>query len=189
MARRRAILDAAEALLGKQGYEATTLKAISERAGIPVASIYHYFSDRYEVEAELLERHVRELDARIGATLEAPGPHTLRDTVDAVLDAVCDYFRAHPSCTELWFARRSTTADDPVPAFDRAQAERLHHFLAERGLMCVDTPRHVLRLAFEVGNRLLDIAFRSTPAGDETTIGEARRVITAYLATYAPSGA
>ncbi|WP_225839474.1 helix-turn-helix domain-containing protein [Streptomyces sp. NK08204] len=35
--RRGAILDAAEALLREQGYEAATLKAIGERAGIPTA--------------------------------------------------------------------------------------------------------------------------------------------------------
>ncbi|KOG91865.1 TetR family transcriptional regulator, partial [Streptomyces varsoviensis] len=39
MERRRAIVDAAEALLGERGYEAATLKAIGERAGIPIASV------------------------------------------------------------------------------------------------------------------------------------------------------
>jgi hypothetical protein len=50
--RAQAILEAAEALLGEQGYEAATLKAIGEQAGIPTASVYHYFSDRHRVDAE-----------------------------------------------------------------------------------------------------------------------------------------
>ncbi|WP_237749606.1 helix-turn-helix domain-containing protein [Streptomyces sp. SS] len=43
MERGRAILDAAGALLGEQGYDAATLKAIGERAGIPIASVHHRF--------------------------------------------------------------------------------------------------------------------------------------------------
>ncbi|MFF3919745.1 TetR/AcrR family transcriptional regulator [Streptomyces sp. NPDC001852] len=44
--RRRLILETAEALLGEQGYESATLRAIGERSGIPAASVHHYFSDR-----------------------------------------------------------------------------------------------------------------------------------------------
>ena len=61
----QAILDAAESLLEEQGYESATLKAISERAGIPIASVYHYFADRHQVDAELVQRHLSELDARL----------------------------------------------------------------------------------------------------------------------------
>ncbi|MYW21525.1 TetR/AcrR family transcriptional regulator, partial [Streptomyces sp. SID2955] len=42
-----------------------------------------------------------------------------------------------------------------------------------------------LLLAFETGTRLFEIAFRRSPAGDDATIDEARRLVTAYLETYA----
>ncbi|MFF9853945.1 TetR/AcrR family transcriptional regulator [Streptomyces litmocidini] len=184
MERRRAILDAAEALLGEQGYEAATLKAIGERAGIPVASMYHYFSDRHQVDAELLQHHLRAIEDLIRAALEDSEPPALRDAVDAVIDPVRDYFRLHRSCVELWFAGRGEAVIDLVREFDAAQAERLWLLLVERGLLPADTPRFVLQLAFEVGNRLFDIAFRQSPAGDDTTIDEARRMVTAYLETY-----
>ncbi|OKH99128.1 TetR family transcriptional regulator [Streptomyces sp. CB02923] len=187
--RRRALLDAAEALLEEKGYEAATLKAIGERAGVPIASVYHYFSDRHRVEAEILQRHAHELDALIGAALDEPAPRTLRDAADAVIDPLLGYFRRHPSCTELWFSGRGATVGELVRAFDEAQAERLWRLLVERELVLPDTPRRVLRLAFEVGNRLFDIAFRNSAAGDDATIDEARRLITAYLQTYAAGGA
>ncbi|MFK8844342.1 TetR/AcrR family transcriptional regulator [Streptomyces sp. Ac-502] len=187
--RRRAILDAAEALLGEKGYEAATLKAIGERAGIPIASVYHYFSDRHQVEAELMRRHAHELDVCIANALDDPGPQTLREAADAVIDPLLGYFRRHPSCTELWFSGRSATVGELVRAFDAAQAERLWHLLVERGLLLADTPRLALQIAFEVGSRLFDIAFRNSAVGDDATIGEARRLITAYLATYAPDKA
>ncbi|GCD33136.1 TetR family transcriptional regulator [Streptomyces chrestomyceticus JCM 4735] len=189
MERRRAILEAAEALLGEKGYEAATLKAIGERAGIPIASVYHYFSDRYQVEAELMRRHAQGLDACIGYALGGPGPRTLHEAADAVIDPLLGYFRRHPSSIELWFSGRSAPVVELVRAFDAAQAERLWRLLVERGLLRPDTPRLALQLAFEVGNRLFDIAFRDSAAGDDATIAEARRLITAYLTTYAPDGA
>ncbi|MFF8726626.1 TetR/AcrR family transcriptional regulator [Streptomyces sp. NPDC015171] len=184
--RRRAILDAAEALLTEQGYAAATLKAIGERAGIPTASVYHYFSDRHQVDAELLQRHVSELDALTRAALDDPEPRTLREAVDAVIDPLLAYFRRHPSCAELWFAGRHEVLVDLVRAFDETQAERFWHFVVEHGLVPADTPRLVLRLALEACSRLFDVAFRHSPAGDDVTIDEARRLVTAYLETYAP---
>ncbi|MFF6902741.1 TetR/AcrR family transcriptional regulator [Streptomyces hydrogenans] len=183
--RRKAILDAAEALLSEQGYEAATLKATGERAGIPVASMYHYFADRYQVDAELLQRHLGELDRLIGATLAEPRARTLRDAADIMIDLLLDYMRRHRSCTELWFAGRHATLDEMVRAFDEAQAERLWRHLIEQRLVPADTPLLALLLAFEVGTRLFDIAFRRSPEGDDATIDEARRLVTAYLETYA----
>ncbi|WP_432178727.1 TetR/AcrR family transcriptional regulator [Streptomyces sp. NBC_00063] len=188
MERRRAILDAAEALLGERGYEAATLKAIGERAGIPTASVYHYFSDRHQIDAELLQRHANEMAPLIGAALENPEPRTLREAADAIIDPMLTYFRRQPSCVELWYSGRHEMLVELVREFDDALAERLWHFLVERNLIVADTPQLVLQLAFEVGNRLFDVAFRRSPTGDDTTIDEARRLVTAYLETYASEG-
>ncbi|WP_449472447.1 TetR/AcrR family transcriptional regulator [Streptomyces tanashiensis] len=185
MERRRAILDAAEKLLCEQGYEAATLKAVGERAGIPIASMYHYFSDRHQVDAELLRRHLQAVEELITTALEQSELPTLRDAADVVIDPMHDYFRAHRSCVELWFAGRNEVVSDLVREFDAAQADRLWRLLVERGLLSADTPRLVLHLAFEVGNRLFDIAYRQSPTGDDVTIDEARRMVTAYLETYA----
>ncbi|MET8966537.1 TetR/AcrR family transcriptional regulator [Streptomyces hydrogenans] len=184
--RRKAILDAAEALLAEQGYASATLKAVGERAGIPVASMYHYFSDRHEVDAELLQRHMAALDAALAASLERPGADTLAGAVDSVIDPFLAYFRAHPGCAELWFNGRAEAIDESVRAFDEEQAERLWRALVERGRIRPDTPVLVLRIAFEAGGRLFDLAFRRSPGGDDESMAEARRLLTAYLATYAP---
>ncbi|MER6073981.1 TetR/AcrR family transcriptional regulator [Streptomyces sp. NPDC001817] len=67
--RRRLILETAEALLGEQGYESATLRAIGERAGIPAASVHHYFSDRPQIDSLLAQRHAHELEALVDASL------------------------------------------------------------------------------------------------------------------------
>ncbi|HEU0222902.1 MAG TPA: helix-turn-helix domain-containing protein, partial [Paracoccaceae bacterium] len=47
--RRRAILEAAAALLAEGGIEATTLAAIAERAGLVKSNLYRYFESREEI--------------------------------------------------------------------------------------------------------------------------------------------
>lgn len=180
----QAILNAAEELLGEQGYEAATLKAIGERAGIPTASVYHYFADRHQVDAALLQRYLRELGERVNAALDDPEPQTLRDAVDAVIDPMLDYLREHPSCVQLWFEGRHERLGELVQAFNEAKAELLWRLLLERQLLTPDTPPLVMQLGFEAGGRLFDVAFRRSPTGDDATMDEARRLVTAYLETY-----
>jgi AcrR family transcriptional regulator len=183
----QAILDAAEQILAENGYEAATLKAIGERAGIPTASVYHYFSDRYQVDAALVQRHIQALDTRIRAALNDKTPvDSLRDAVDAVIDPVLDYFRAHPSAVELWFALRNEQFAGLVQSFDDATAEQLWRLALDRGLLRADTPLLVMQVVFAAGNTLLDVAFRRTPiTGDDATIEEARRLASSYLESYA----
>lgn len=158
------------------------------QAGIPTASVYHYFSDRYQVDAEIIQRHIRALDQHIRAALDGIEQlGTLRDAVNAVIDPMLTYFRKHPSCVELWFSGRGEALNDPVQAFDESTAEHVWRLAIERGLLRDDTPLLVMQLAFEAGGRLFDVAFQRTPAiGDDATVDEARRFVTAYLETYAP---
>lgn len=181
----QAILDTAEALLAEQGYAAATLKAVGERAGIPTASLYHYFADRGQVDAELVRRHVRALNERFSAALNDSVVHTLADAVDAMFDPLLSYFRENPSFVQLWFVGRSSPLSELAKEFDATWAEALRHFLIDHELIDKNTPQFVTRLAFEVGDRLFDVAFQRSPTGDDTTIDEGRRMLAAYLTTYA----
>ncbi|MUL64472.1 hypothetical protein BOO86_08365 [Mycobacterium sp. CBMA 234] len=126
--RTQAILDSAETLLAEQGYAAATIKAIGEHAGIPTASLYHYFADRSQVDAEL---------SRL---------------------------------VQLWFSGRNATLTDLAHVFDESWAEELWNVLVHRKLLSPKTPSPVLLLSFEVVDRLFDVAFRRSLAGDDATI-------------------
>lgn len=182
----QAVLEAAEGLLIEHGYEAATLKAISARTGIPLASIYHYFRDRHQVDAELARRHAERLEDRITAALGNPVSRNLREAVDVMFDLFLAYYREHPDFVELWYVGRGPIVAEVAQVFDTTQAGRLRSYLIDRGFLCADAPALVLELAFEAGNRLLDIAFHVSRAGDDVIVEEARRLVTAYLATYAP---
>lgn len=183
----QAILDAGESILSEQGYEAATLKAIGERAGIPLASVYHYFADRHQVDLAILQRHLQALDGQVTKAFDTREIATLADGINAVIEPMLNYFRTHPSCVELWFShQRNQSLTELVQRYDDATALMLWELALDRDFLRADTPLLVMELAFEAGSRLFDAAFRRSPQGDGAIIAEAHRMVEAYLGTYAP---
>ncbi|MGV0768436.1 TetR/AcrR family transcriptional regulator [Mycobacterium syngnathidarum] len=182
----QAILDSAETLLAEQGYAAATLKAIGEHAGIPTASLYHYFADRGQVDTELVNRHAAALDEQFAAGLDDPKAKTLPGAIDAVIARIAGYFRGNPSFVQLWFVGRNSTLTDIAGGLHAVWAERLRKRLIEHKLIRANTPLLAVELVFEAGDRLFDVAFQRSSTGDDATLDEARRMLTAYLQSYAP---
>ena len=54
---RRTILDAALALFSHQGYGATTMREIADRAEVSTGNVYHHFPDKETIFRELLDRY------------------------------------------------------------------------------------------------------------------------------------
>src|SRR4029077_2693399 len=78
--------EAALALFQERGYEATTMRAIAERAGVSLGSSYHYFASKEHLVLEFY-RHTHQLHlAAIGPLLARERDLTarLRGTIRAV---------------------------------------------------------------------------------------------------------
>ncbi len=58
--KRRRILDATLALVGREGAGAVTHRAVAHEAGVPLAATTYYFSSRHELLAQALEHAARE---------------------------------------------------------------------------------------------------------------------------------
>jgi AcrR family transcriptional regulator len=58
---RRAILDAAESVLGDGGYESFSMRRLAERCGYTAPTIYHYFGDKLGLLDALLEERFGDL--------------------------------------------------------------------------------------------------------------------------------
>jgi AcrR family transcriptional regulator len=67
---RTAIFAAALDLFGERGYEATTMRAIAERAGVSLGSSYHYFPSKGHLVLEFY-RHLHALHAAAAAPVLA----------------------------------------------------------------------------------------------------------------------
>lgn len=60
------ILDAAERLFARQGFSATTIKAIASESGQNSALIYYYFDNKATLYRHVIERLVRRIQAEAG---------------------------------------------------------------------------------------------------------------------------
>jgi len=95
---RDAVLDAAERLMAEHGYDAATVSALVDEAGVPPSSIYHYFGSKEGVLLAVMERGAERFfaelpipDRRIGSQLDHL--RTVLDTVAATLDSHPDFLR------------------------------------------------------------------------------------------------
>ena len=92
---RAAIFDAALALFLERGYEATTMRAIAERAGVSLGSSYHYFASKEHLVLEFYW-HTHQLHVAAIAPLLAR-EHDLAARLRGVVRAVivtCEPFHA-----------------------------------------------------------------------------------------------
>ena len=186
-ARVQRMLDAAAELLDEVGYEATTTSLIAARAGVSVGSLYQFFPDRRAVLQALavrsFERFSDVLTARIAQTPLRRWP----DAVDIVIDVYVEFTRSEPAAQVLSFGgpvdRHMLDPEaDNNAVVARALGDLLRLVLPDLSL---DADLQLaLRVAVEAGDGVLDLAFRTAPAGDPAVVAQAKRLVKAYLASY-----
>lgn len=79
-----AILDAALELFVERGYDATTMRAIAERAGVAVGNAYYYFASKDHLVQAFYDRMAIDHAAMLPARLDAAGD-ALADRLSAYL--------------------------------------------------------------------------------------------------------
>jgi AcrR family transcriptional regulator len=177
----RAALD----LFTEQGYDATTVSQIAERAGVTKMTFFRHFPDKREVLLAGQEIHSRILADAIAA---APGPATPVQAVGAALDALAATFTDE----RREFAARLL----PVIAAHSELRERsafkhigltqaIGEALEKRGV-----PELTASLAAELGMRAFDRAFSqwADPASRQTLTDLTRQALAELRAATAALG-
>jgi AcrR family transcriptional regulator len=120
---RAAIIDAALELFRSSGYEATTMRAIAQRAGVSTGNAYYYFSSKEELIQEFYARSHAEHLAASRALLDRERDFTarLRGTLRALIDVQAPYHAfaatfykhaAEPASPLSPFSRQSSPTRD-----------------------------------------------------------------------------
>ncbi|TWG95373.1 TetR family transcriptional regulator [Nocardioides sp. J9] len=182
------ILDAAAELVVADGVEGLTTRSIAERAGLPVASLYQYFSDKEAVLLALCERDMAEMDDQVATDLAALPEVTVASLVETSMRAFVKVYERRPAFMQIWMRGRTNTAVyDYGRHHNKRIAENLLAFATDAGL--VDpagfTPEQlaaIAELAVEVGDRAFQLAFERDPRGDAFLIDQAIELAIAYLA-------
>ncbi len=177
------ILDAADTLIDEGGVEAVTSRAVADRAGVTYPSLYRFFADREEILDQLVAHHLAALDAQAVAAERTWQITSVRDVIDRELDLHAAYYKEHPSAARLWLSGRSSpTVVAQVRQRAQVLAERLRQALVAANLAPSDTDPRVLLLVVELGDRILDLAFRDRSDPDLMIIELGRTALNTYAA-------
>ncbi|MDP9229006.1 MAG: TetR family transcriptional regulator, partial [Actinomycetota bacterium] len=111
--RRTALIEAAVKLLGEQGRQAVTHRAVAEEAGVPLGSTTYYFDSRDDLLAQALrqisDREIANASETAKRLQAAEGPEQLADAlVDWLVKSVRPGRNLYIAQWELWLeaARR-----------------------------------------------------------------------------------
>ncbi len=102
-ASRNAILDAAETLFAAHGFEATSLQAICDRAGVARGTPAYFFGSKEGLYSAVLERAFAPAQALIGS-LRHPAHQPGADveaSLRRIVEHVFDFFVAHPAFVRI----------------------------------------------------------------------------------------
>ena len=123
--RRGAVLDCAFSLYAERGIEAVTMQDIADAAGVGVASVYRYYSDKLSLvvaaAARMWERYFEEVEAAYAAC-DGAGMNAFGE-FDFYLERYIVLYRDHPDILrfhDAFFAfvhSRCATADDLAPYY------------------------------------------------------------------------
>lgn len=175
------ILDACADLLDEVGYDDLSTRAVAQRAGVPIGSVYRFFGNKRQMADALAQRNLERYAARVTERLEEAGDGGWRAAMDAVLDEYIAMKRTAPGFCLVDFGNQIPVGARGEPNHRVADAltDLLSGYLRREP---DEDLRRTFLIAVETADTLVHLAFRVAPEGDERIIEEAREMLRAYLA-------
>ncbi|MFE1981609.1 TetR family transcriptional regulator [Streptomyces mirabilis] len=176
------ILDACADLLDEVGYDALSTRAVAQRAGVPIGSVYRFFGNKRAMADALAQRNLERYTEGVTQRLRATGAQGWRAAMDAVLDEYLAMKRTAPGFSLVDFGNQIPVGTRDTEPNTRV-ADRLTDLLSDYLDRTPDEDlRRTFLVAVETADSLVHLAFRIAPEGDERIIGETRELLRAYLA-------
>ncbi len=177
------ILDACAELLDETGYENLSTRAVALRAGVPIGSVYRFFGNKRAMAIALAHRNLDRYAEGIAARLAGLPAADWRPAVDAVLDEYLAMKRSVPGFALVDFGVPAPPPEGPAaPPNPRAPPRLTELLAAHLGLTPDAALARAVLVAVEATDALIQLAFRSDPAGDPDIVAETRAMMQAYLA-------
>lgn len=184
-----AILDATAGLLAGPGLEAVSMLAIAQAAGVPTATVYHYFENRIAVLAALAERTMARVDEGITRHM-AEFADQGDFTADVLLHGMYQAYREAPGYVPVLRALRAEPAlQAVVKASNDRVADSLAVVLVVHAAMTPLRARRVAGILSEACEQVLELALMSDEAEARALISEMVEMLDVLLAHYQQAGA
>jgi AcrR family transcriptional regulator len=156
---REKILDVAEALFARRGFEGVGLREVADAAGLGKSSLFHHFRSKGELYFEMLERALLRIRAHLAPVLAADVPPARK--LDRWVDALVDALAEHPTTARLLL--RELVEEEDLALVTLPEAEACERIVSE----LIQGIHRLLREGIEAG------VFRrvSVPHTVQTLIG------------------
>jgi AcrR family transcriptional regulator len=131
---RRAVLDAALYLFSHQGYRATTMREIADRARVSTGNVYHHFPDKDAIFRALLDEY-RELTEtpRFPFTRVLYGPGSFPENIEQLGFAARDSVRQYRAYLALIYVDVIEFDGTHINQFYQSMAQRFARYFEEAG--------------------------------------------------------
>lgn len=184
--RYEAILDAAAHLFGEIGFDATTTEAIARRADTSIGSVYQFFPDKKAIFVALAQRNIGRSQATLERALSATAAGAWTDILEGVIDALVELLRKDAGFRAVWVNVQLYGAYAEAEAnAQRDLIETVRNLLAARAPdLSREDHKVIASLVVNVTSMSLVVALQQRGARSERMIGEVKRMLVAYLATY-----
>ncbi|MFI1420492.1 TetR family transcriptional regulator [Streptomyces sp. NPDC020731] len=176
------ILDACAELLDEVGYDDLSTRAVAQRAGVPIGSVYRFFGNKRQMADALAQRNLERFTERVTERLEATGDRGWRHAMDVVLDEYLDMKRTAPGFSLVDFGNQIPVGTRRAEPNHRVAGRLTDLLSGYLGREADDDLRRAFLVAVETADALVHLAFRMAPEGDGKVIGELREMLRAYLA-------
>jgi AcrR family transcriptional regulator len=187
-ARRMQLLNAAKELLQERPSEEVSLADVCQRADIPRASAYHFFSNIQAVFLGLRVLHAESLIEALGAVRGSDFDHW-RDYFGALIDQGARALRNDPAATQLVYGNLGSLSEARRlgEVLDARLAEMAVQGLADRfALPSWDQQAQVFGVAFTLVDSVFRLSWRQHGTVTSWMQDEARRAAISYLRNYLP---
>jgi AcrR family transcriptional regulator len=166
------------------GYDGINTNLIAAKAGMPVATLYRYFSNKYGVYTAVAQRAFVDLESE-WQRLGQPDPNEilLGDYFDQVVDMMVSFWMGRKSAMLLWAVLRRTpemrsVSDD----FDRIVSARNAETLSLYHPELDQTMRETIGLVIEeTGTAVLNRMVMTKTVARDGLIRETKRLVRAYV--------
>ena len=116
------ILRAAAQVFAQQGYQAATIDAIAERAGIGKGTVYEYFRNKQELFFAIFDEYIASIERLAQESLDLPSAAAaaqIRQAIHTVLAMSAEQRDLFPLVFEFWSASASPDRQTRVAALFR----------------------------------------------------------------------
>ncbi len=182
-ARVAGILEAAERLVGRDGVAALSMRRLASEAGVPVGSVYQFFTDREAVLGHIVAQHGLGQRRLMEDVQPLRGTRPWPELVEELFERQCTRLRASPAYVAIWRARALSVEeqrrdDEDVEVLAAMLADLI---AAEESVAPTPALLTGCRVAVQAADALLHLAFRLDPDGDPDTIAEAQTMLRRHL--------